>query len=1181
MRIGISITPNSGPATPCEVGSREFEDYTFEVIPLDDCEGIPTAGTVDTEMQICGGNPFTLITENPSSPANGLSRIWQSSPAGQENWNDITDASTPEYEITNGISSNMDYRYKVYCEFSDETVYSDVIQVTLNPASECYCTPEGTNSSRFINNFSTTDAIDNISNLNSGFSTGGYGDFTDMVLSQENTGEVSFEVDIEGGTAGFRIWVDWNQDGHFSSDEVVYQSSGYSSSHSGSFTVPEDVDPGQTRMRIVSHWLSTSGDINPCETGFTYGEFEDYTFEIISLNDCEGMPTAGTPDETEMEVCAGTAFTVSVSDATGAANNLFRRWQSSPAGEDQWTDIGGSSAASFNIQNGITEATDFRYALTCNEEDTAYSDVIEVSLKAANECYCTPPAPTNSDLYWIQNVTTNNGIVDISNTNTGFSSGGYGDFSETHSLIVEPGQDFDFEVQSQNGASPGLKIWIDWNQNGSFEDSGELVYDTSSGSTSNLNTYTGTITVPDDAPYGKVRMRIRNYTGQTPCNQLSYGETEDYTIEIIELEDCEGPVTAGNIEDDFEVCADTAFTVSITDASEPANGLVRQWQSSPAGEDEWTDIENAHSTTLNFNTGITEDTDFRFVVTCNEDETDISEVVTVSLKPANECYCTPGGTSSSYYINNFITTGGEVNFESLNSGHSPNGYGDFTETHTVSQVRTLPVSFEADYEGGTFGTKIWVDWNQDGQFTDDEIVYQTSAYSSSESGSFTVPESAELGNTRMRIGISWTPATGPNSPCESGSREFEDYTFEVLPLEDCEGMPTAGTPDETEIEVCAGNPFTVAVSDATGAANNLNRRWQSSPAGEDDWTDISDSGFASFTIAEGVFEDTDFRYALTCNEEDSAYSDIIQVTLKPGVECYCTPVGSNNNADEIVNFTLANLDNDSAPSEGVNGYSDYTHLGPIQLIPGVDYVASLTSGTGSGSHGAAIWIDYNDDGFFSEDEKVASIPSTITPNSTVDFPAFTASAQVGLHRLRVQYAYNKDGDELDPCNITTGFSETEDYMVLIVDVDCFPPTGVEVNYITDVSAEVSWQANDETSWVVTYGETGFDPETEGTEVQVDGTPSVNLTDLDDDTTYDVYVQTICEDENSVVIGPSTFTTNITPPENTRLCDAIELTPNTGCVGGPYTNVAAFEELNESIGSCLNYYRGKNTVRFTS
>src|SRR5690625_5786721 len=75
------------------------------------------------------------------------------------------------------------------------------------------------------------------------------------------------------------------------------------------------MEPGETRMRIVSHWLSSSGDISPCATGFTYGEFEDYTFEVIELEDCEGMPTAGTPDETEMMVCAGISCTVSVSDA--------------------------------------------------------------------------------------------------------------------------------------------------------------------------------------------------------------------------------------------------------------------------------------------------------------------------------------------------------------------------------------------------------------------------------------------------------------------------------------------------------------------------------------------------------------------------------------------------------------------------------------------------------------------------------------------------------------------------------------------------------------------------------------------------------------------------------------------------------------------------------------------------
>src|SRR5699024_6628520 len=132
------------------------------------------------------------------------------------------------------------------------------------------------------------------SNLNSGFSEGGYGDYTDMILETEPGQEVNFEVDIVGGTAGFRIWIDWNNDGTFDPvEEVAYNSDGYGNSHSGLINIPEDAMPGTTRMRIVSHWLSTTGDVDPCETGFTYGECEDYTFIIAEATDCEGTPDAG------------------------------------------------------------------------------------------------------------------------------------------------------------------------------------------------------------------------------------------------------------------------------------------------------------------------------------------------------------------------------------------------------------------------------------------------------------------------------------------------------------------------------------------------------------------------------------------------------------------------------------------------------------------------------------------------------------------------------------------------------------------------------------------------------------------------------------------------------------------------------------------------------------------------
>src|SRR5690606_27891183 len=54
---------------------------------------------------------------------------------------------------------------------------------------------------------------------------------------------------------------------------------------------------------------------------------------------------------------------------------------------------------------------------------------------------------------------------------------------------------------------------------------------------------------------------------------------------------------------------------------------------------------------------------------------------------------------------------------------------------------------------------------------------------------------------------------------------------------------------------------------------------------------------------------------------------------------YCIPTGSVNNSDEILNFTLSNLNNASTPSEGTAGYSDYTGtVAPAQLVAGSAYV---------------------------------------------------------------------------------------------------------------------------------------------------------------------------------------------------------------------------------------------------
>jgi lysyl endopeptidase len=78
-----------------------------------------------------------------------------------------------------------------------------------------------------------------------------------------------------------------------------------------------------------------------------------------------------------------------------------------------------------------------------------------------------------------------------------------------------------------------LAAWIDFNNNNSFNDPGEQVaYVLVGAGWSN----TFNFTVPTTATIGNVRMRVRiSYSPDgaiAPCGQSTYGEVEDYTINI-------------------------------------------------------------------------------------------------------------------------------------------------------------------------------------------------------------------------------------------------------------------------------------------------------------------------------------------------------------------------------------------------------------------------------------------------------------------------------------------------------------------------------------------------------------------------------------------------------------------------------------------------------------------------
>ncbi|WP_103069432.1 VPS10 domain-containing protein [Aquimarina sediminis] len=79
----------------------------------------------------------------------------------------------------------------------------------------------------------------------------------------------------------------------------------------------------------------------------------------------------------------------------------------------------------------------------------------------------------------------------------------------------------------------GYTVWIDFNQDGDFEDNGEevvRVWPTKNKTVSEV------FTVPWGALLGKTRMRVSMKLAGFPksCQQFSYGEVEDYSVEIID-----------------------------------------------------------------------------------------------------------------------------------------------------------------------------------------------------------------------------------------------------------------------------------------------------------------------------------------------------------------------------------------------------------------------------------------------------------------------------------------------------------------------------------------------------------------------------------------------------------------------------------------------------------------------
>ncbi|GGZ43477.1 hypothetical protein GCM10008088_00500 [Mesonia mobilis] len=524
-------------------------------------------------------------------------------------------------------------------------------------------------------------------------------------------------------------------------------------------TGDNSVDPYE-RVNVAN--ASGSYTITISHKGSLSSGSQNYSLILTGITEEAVVCEATTPANVSVSGVGSTSAIVSYDAVTGATYELRYR----ESGTSSWT-VQSASGTSATL-TGLTSETSYEVQVrsVCNDGSTSnYSSTETFTTSEIQLNYCGSQGNSVNDEY-ISRVQL--GSID----NSSGAGNGYSDFTNLSTSLSK-------NVSSTISITPtwtgtqyneAYSVWIDYNQDGDFNDTGEQVFTRSATQNSPVS---GSFTVPSSALEGATRMRVSmKYNGiPTACESFSYGEVEDYTVTISGgTADTEAPSAPTNLSANnvTETTVDLSWSASTDNVG--VTGYDVYQGSSLLG--------SVTGTTTQI-TGLTANTSYSFYVEAKDAEGNISAAsntvsVTTSGAPAVN-YCASQGNNSSYEWIDLVALNGMSN-----ATGDDGGYADYTNQVTSLPYGSNTVNISAGFSGSSYTEywKIWIDYNKNGMFESSELMVSGSSSSSATlSGTFTVPTSALAGTTRMRVSMKYNAA---QTACESFSYgEVEDYTVNI------------------------------------------------------------------------------------------------------------------------------------------------------------------------------------------------------------------------------------------------------------------------------------------------------------------------------------------------------------------------------------------------------------------
>ena len=273
----------------------------------------------------------------------------------------------------------------------------------------------------------------------------------------------------------------------------------------------------------------TAASLSASTTYIFYVQAKDAAGNISLASNSVSVTTL-TPDTTAPSAptlsASGTTTTTTNLSWTGATDNV------AVSGYDVYRNsilIGSTTTATTFAVTGLTASTS--YTFTVRAKDAAGnisvdSNIVSITTLTSTLTYCTSQGNSTADEKIGKVV-----FKTINNTSTG--TAGYENFTAISTNVVRGTSNTITITPSWTSTvyNEGYAVFIDYNQDGDFADAGETVWSRARTKTTPVS---GTFTIPATALLGSTRMRVSMKYNATPtsCEVFSFGQVEDYTVNI-------------------------------------------------------------------------------------------------------------------------------------------------------------------------------------------------------------------------------------------------------------------------------------------------------------------------------------------------------------------------------------------------------------------------------------------------------------------------------------------------------------------------------------------------------------------------------------------------------------------------------------------------------------------------